>query len=100
MTISTVRGITDSSGDVKHKKIAFFTPLPPAQTGTADYAAALIAELKGLPDLKELIDLHVFERIPSRFLAEDFDAIVYQIGNNPFHAGIYEAALRHPGIVV
>jgi len=79
---------------VKRKKIAFFTPLPPAQTGTADYAAALIAELKGL------VDLHVFERTPSRFRPEEFDAAVYQIGNNPYHAGIYETALRHPGIVV
>ena len=89
-----VRGITGSSDAVKPKRIAFFTPLPPAQTGTADYAAALIAELKGL------VDLHVFERVPSRFRPEEFDATVYQIGNNPFHAEIYEAALRHPGIVV
>jgi glycosyltransferase involved in cell wall biosynthesis/SAM-dependent methyltransferase len=79
---------------VKPEKIAFFTPLPPAQTGTADYAAALIAELK------QLVDLHVFERVPARFRPDEFDATVYQIGNNPFHAGIYEAALQHPGIVV
>src|SRR5439155_21371145 len=65
-----------------------------ARTGTADYAAALVAELKGL------VELHVFERIPARFRPGDFDAVVYQLGNNPFHGDIYEAALRHPGIVV
>ncbi len=71
-----------------------FTPLPPAETGTADYAAALIGELKNL------VDLHVFEKAPVGFRPQNFDAVIYQIGNNPYHAGIYETALKHPGIVV
>ena len=29
-----------------------------------------------------------------------FDAILYQIGNNPHHDFVYETALRHPGFVV
>lgn len=74
--------------------IAMFTPLPPAETGTADYAAALI------PELEKLVDLRVFEKTPRGFDPQSFDAVLYQIGNNPFHAGIYETALRHPGIAV
>ncbi len=76
------------------KKVAFFSPLPPAATGTADYAAELI------PPLRDAVDLQVFESAPPRFDPSRFDSIVYQIGNNPFHAEIYELALRHPGTVV
>ena len=75
-------------------RVALFTPLPPAATGTADYAAALI------PELGKLVDLQVFEKTPRGFDARAFDAVFYQIGNNPFHAGIYETARRHSGIAV
>lgn len=75
-------------------RVAMFTPLPPAATGTADYAAALISELE------KVVSLEVFTRTPRSFDPKAFDAVIYQIGNNPFHAGIYETALRHPGIVV
>ncbi len=76
------------------KPVAFFSPLPPARTGTADYAHALI------PELSRLVDLKVFEQVPRRFDPADFSNIVYQIGNNSWHWEIYELALRHPGIVV
>jgi len=88
------RKITDSSGAAKPPRVALFTPLPPAETGTADYAAALISELK------RVVDLQVFERVPLRFRPDAFDAILYQIGNNPFHADAYDLALKHPGVVV
>ncbi len=75
-------------------KVAMFTPLPPARSGIADYAAALI------PELAKLVDLEVFDRVPRRFPSGPFDAILYQMGNNDYHADIYRAALEHPGIVV
>jgi glycosyltransferase involved in cell wall biosynthesis/SAM-dependent methyltransferase len=79
---------------LKKPRVALFTPLPPAQTGTADYGSALAAELE------KLVSLEVYERPNSRFHEERFDHVVYQIGNNPFHAGIYELALRRPGVAV
>ncbi len=75
-------------------RVAMFTPLPPAATGTADYAAALI------PELEKLVSLEVFEKTSRSFNPQAFDTVVYQIGNNPFHAGIYRTALRQPGIAV
>jgi glycosyltransferase involved in cell wall biosynthesis len=75
-------------------KVAFFSPLPPAETGTADYAAKLI------PNLRNLVELHVFEKEPHGFNPKAYDAVIYQLANNPFHAGIYQTALRHPGIAV
>jgi glycosyltransferase involved in cell wall biosynthesis len=78
----------------KKPRVALFTPLPPAKTGTADYGAALAAEMENIVSLK------VYDKTPVGFDAGKFDHVVYQIGNNPYHAGIYELALRHPGVVV
>jgi glycosyltransferase involved in cell wall biosynthesis/SAM-dependent methyltransferase len=50
--------------------------------------------------MAKLVSLTVYEEPPFAFEPERFDHVVYQIGNNPFHAGIYELALRHPGVVV
>ena len=64
----------------------FFSPLPPARTGVADYAAALLAELRRHG--------HV-EIAPARC-----DAALYHLGNNGLHAEIYRRALAQPGVVV
>jgi len=79
---------------LRKPRVALFTPLPPAKTGTADYGASLAAALK------EHVSLTVFENAPFAFNRSQFDHVVYQIGNNSFHAGIYELALRYPGICV
>lgn len=88
------RSITGSSAAAKRLRVALFTPLPPARSGTADYASALI------PELGRLVDLEVFERPPRRPALERFDGVLYQIGNNPHHAEIYKLALQHPGVIV
>ncbi len=31
---------------------------------------------------------------------EDFDAVIYQLGNNPHHELMYREAMQHPGVVV
>ena len=67
-------------------KAGFFSPLPPERTGVADYAAALLAELRNHGPV---------EVAPTRC-----DAALYHLGNNPLHAGIYRRALAHPGVVV
>ena len=66
--------------------VGFHAPLPPARTGVADYAAALLAELRrhGHVDLA-----------PQRC-----DVALYHLGNNAMHAAIYRRAIDHPGVVV
>ena len=71
----------------KRLRVAMFTPLPPARTGTADYAAALSAALS------VRVDPTVLERPPSTLAEGRFDVLLYQIANNPHHAAIYEFAL-------
>ncbi len=75
-------------------RLAFFSPLPPKKSGIADYSEAL------LEPLRTLADVSVFEEEPAGFDPSAWDAIIYQLGNNPFHEGAYRAALRRPGIAV
>ena len=66
--------------------VGFYSPLPPARSGVADYAAALLAELRRHGSV---------EIAPRRC-----DVALYHLGNNALHAGIYERALERPGVVV
>jgi glycosyltransferase involved in cell wall biosynthesis len=66
--------------------VGFYSPLPPARTGVADYAASLLAGLQRCGRV---------EIAPARC-----DVALYQIGNNRLHADIYRAALERPGVVV
>lgn len=67
--------------------IGCHAPLPPARTGVADYAAALVREL----------GRHAEIRInPSR----PCDAELYHLGNNQLHRGIYRRALERLGVAV
>ena len=74
-------------------RVAFFSPMPPAKSGIADYSAALAEHLG------RLVDLEVFDG-PAVFDPACYDIALYQVGNNPCHAFVYEAALEHPGIAV
>ena len=93
-------------------RVAFVSPLPPARTGIADYAAQL------LPALAEYIDIdlvvqqdavtlppalaHLPLRDPAwlRAHAHEFDHILYQIGNSEFHSHMFALLRDLPGVVV
>jgi glycosyltransferase involved in cell wall biosynthesis len=64
----------------------FYSPLPPARTGVADYSAALLAELRRYGAV---------EIAPSHC-----DRALYHLGNNQLHAGIYRRAIASPGVIV
>ena len=66
--------------------VGFFAPLPPARTGVADYAAAL------LPALRRLGAVAI--------APERCDTALYHLGNNREHTDIYRRALAQPGVVV
>ncbi len=75
-------------------KVAFFSPLPPARSGIADYSKALLDELG------KLVDVETFSSKPERFDPGNFDSLLYQIGNNAHHDFCYQTALQYPGVVV
>jgi len=66
--------------------VGFFSPLPPARTGVADYSAELLRALAPLGSVQ--------------VNARDSDVPLYHLGNNPMHREIYGRALRTPGVVV
>jgi glycosyltransferase involved in cell wall biosynthesis len=67
-------------------KLGFFSPLPPAPTGVADYSSALLQELRKHGEV--IVG------------ATKADTALYHIGNNHLHREIYHRALAHPGVVV
>ena len=67
-------------------KVGFFSPLPPARTGVADYSAALLDAMKWLG--------------PIAVNSASSDIALYHLGNNPFHREIYRRALEKPGVIV
>ena len=74
-------------------RVAFFSPLPPAKSGIADYSAALLSEMRHVSEVQALAEM------PAQFTPSDFDACLYQIGNNADHEFCYRAALQWPGVV-
>jgi len=66
--------------------VGFYAPLPPARTGVADYAAALLAEMKKHGRV---------EVAPA-----NCDVALYHLGNNGLHRDIYRRALERPGVAV
>jgi len=66
--------------------VGFFSPLPPARTGVADYSAALLAALRKLGRVE--------------IAPRDADIALYHLGNNHLHREIYRLAIEKPGVVV
>ena len=99
---------------VRRPRIAFFSPLPPQKSGVSDYSALLLEELK---ETYEIDLYHETGAIPQLALAEDgfaccdarlfsrraavrdYHAVVYQMGNSPYHQFLYKTMQRHPGVV-
>lgn len=67
-------------------KVGFFSPLPPAPTGVADYSATLLPLLRSCGGVE--------------IAPEECDVALYHVGNNTLHRDIYRRALEHPGVVV
>lgn len=65
--------------------LGYFAPMPPARSGVADYAAALLAELRKRGEVS---------------VDAPGDIALYHVGNNRLHASIYRAALELPGVVL
>ncbi|MDD2500264.1 MAG: glycosyltransferase [Geobacter sp.] len=97
----------------RRPRMAYLSPLPPQQTGIADYSAELLPELACYYDIT-LITEHPADVgdpwltanfpicSPDWFTehAHCFDRIIYQLGNSSFHAWQLPLLGDYPGIVV
>jgi glycosyltransferase involved in cell wall biosynthesis len=71
--------------------VGFFSPLPPARSGVADYSAELLRALTPYGSVK------VNARDAA---AAEIDIPLYHLGNNQLHGEIYGHALKTPGVTV
>lgn len=95
-------------------RLAFLSPIPPARSGIADYAADVLALLA--PE-HEVHAFHAQEAVDPRFLPvgvrvhhargfldrhrqKPYDLAVYQMGNGPAHDFLYEPLAAVPGLLV
>jgi glycosyltransferase involved in cell wall biosynthesis len=93
-------------------RLAYFSPLPPARSGIADYSQELLPYLAqhmlvalftdnphDVPEeMRAQYPIYPTGAYPSQRWA--FDVALYQMGNSSHHERMYEMLLRYPGIVV
>ena len=98
------------STEVKNQKIAFFTPLPPVQSGISDYSVDIIMELSKYFEIDVFIDdgyspvklegVQVYNHKEFRKKNKDYFDVVYQVGNSEYHIYMYEYIRKVPGTIV
>lgn len=99
-------------GGMGKPRLAMVSPLPPEQTGIADFVVELLPLLGETYDITVISDranVHseaagdTFPICTVAWFEENaqfFDRVVYQVGNSPFHAHMLDLIRRIPGIVV
>jgi len=98
--------------DSARKKIAFFTPLPPIQSGIADYSFDIIAELIKYFDIDVYIDntykaqcelpenVNVFSHEKYENNKNLYYDTIYQMGNSEYHVYMHKYIQNYSGTLV
>jgi len=93
-------------------RLAVIAPLPPEQSGVADYVAQQLPELAAYYDIvcivaqTNVVEDWIVANFPVHDIAwfeqnaVDFDRVLYHFGNSPFHAHMFDLLARVPGIVI
>jgi glycosyltransferase involved in cell wall biosynthesis len=112
ITSQQVSGNIDITVHSTKPTLAFVSPLPPEQSGIANYAADLLPYLARHYDITCIVDqaevLHPW--IASEFSIRDvnwfkryagkLDRVLYQIGNSPVHKHMFELLPHYPGVIM
>lgn len=93
-------------------KIAFFTPLPPLQSGISDYSADVIGALSQYFDIDVYVDsgYKVHCELPENVVCKvhtqyaenraEYRDTVFQVGNSEYHIYMWEYITKYGGTVV
>jgi 2-polyprenyl-3-methyl-5-hydroxy-6-metoxy-1,4-benzoquinol methylase/glycosyltransferase involved in cell wall biosynthesis len=98
-------------------KLAYFSPFGPQRSGIADYSEELLPHLAAAGadvtlfvegfrpasyELVEHFEVRDYRRDPAALSSlDEFDAVVYHVGNDHrYHAGVFDAMRAHAGVVV
>jgi glycosyltransferase involved in cell wall biosynthesis len=95
------------------KRLAYLTPMPPAQSGISEYSAEQL-----LPWLSRYFNIDIYTEsdfVSDSFcnaafrifncndfpaVAEQYDFILYAFGNSAFHSYMFEFIQKYPGVIV
>jgi glycosyltransferase involved in cell wall biosynthesis len=93
-------------------RMAYLSPLPPQQSGIADYSVELLAQLEQFYDIELIVEQPdaCEERLRACFTlrdvawferhADQYERVLYHFGNNGVHQHMFELLRRYPGVVV
>lgn len=100
------------TGHAPRPRLAYVSPLPPEQSGIADYSAMLLPELARYYEIEVITpqavisDPWVRGNFPARtpqWLLDNvgrYDRVLYHFGNNMLHRHMFDLLKRIPGTVV
>lgn len=104
--------ITETVSCSVRRKLAFVSPLPPEQTGIAQYSRTLLPALFHYYDIDVIVaqpqieDAWIKQNCPIRTVdwfmqhAGEYDRVLYHFGNSTFHTHQFECIKVIPGVVV
>ncbi|MEO8275741.1 MAG: glycosyltransferase family 4 protein [Thermoanaerobaculia bacterium] len=90
-------------------RLDYLSPLPPVRSGISDYSLELLPYLAERADVRvlRLPDQPLDPEVAARFLpvdasraGEDGRLPLYQMGNNHYHAAVWDMAMARPGVLV
>lgn len=96
----------------KRPRLAYFSPLPPERSGISDYSMELLPELSRHYKVDIITDnldnqsvwIRANHKIYStewfKHYYREYDRVLYQFGNSPFHSHMFQLLATIPGVVV
>lgn len=102
----------ETANKPRRPRLAYFSPLPPEQSGISDYSAELLPELARHYEIEiivaqtEVLDGWVHANTSVRDVtwfrqhADSFDRVMYHFGNSEFHSHMFSLLEEFPGVVV
>lgn len=111
-TVKYINDLKSESIDPKRKKIAFFTPLPPIQSGISDYSVDILNEISKYFDIDVYIDegynakcdlkenINIFGHKKFKENKDLYFDIIYQVGNSEYHFYMWDYIVKYSGTVV
>lgn len=96
--------------DSSKKKLAFFTPLPPLESGISDYSVDIIRELSEYFDIDVFVDdgyvpvdfknngIKIYNH--NKYCKNNYYDTVYQFGNSAYHIYMIPYIKRYSGTLV
>lgn len=110
-TLNSINALPKLVKSLAKKKIAYFTPLPPIESGISDYSVDILNSISVYFDIDVFTDdykpvchlpanIHVYKHTLFKDKCKEYFNIVYQMGNSNFHTYMYSYIKKYMGIVV